>query len=147
MRYLIFEKALNLVQAFVLSRFYYCLVNWMFGSKICASLINNVHKRALRVQYMRFDLPLDELLQMSDSLSIHTKHLQFLRIKIYKTLNKLNPSFMWSLFQRNETKYRFQNTSLWLKFDLVFRASLFYFEIQFLMTLKPRILYPNLNAR
>ena len=72
----------------------------MLCSKESATLINTTHKRALRAQYMRFDLKLDELLKMSRSYSIHTKYLQLLLVEVYKTLNRLNPSFMWNLFQK-----------------------------------------------
>ena len=54
---------------------------------------------------MRFDLNLEELLKLSGNVSIHTRHLQALLTEIYKSLNKLNSSFMWNFFERKATKY------------------------------------------
>ena len=98
-----------LIQAFVISRFFYCPIIWMFCNKQSLALINKVHQRALRTQFMRFDLSLEELLQLSGRVSIHTKHLQALLTEIYKFLNKLNPSFMWNLFELKRTKYNLKS--------------------------------------
>ena len=37
----------------------------------------------------------DDLLALDNKLKTHQRHLQFLAIEIYKSKNKLNPSFMW----------------------------------------------------
>ena len=37
----------------------------------------------------------DDLLALENKLKTHQRHLQFLAIEIYKSKNKLNPSFMW----------------------------------------------------
>ena len=103
------RKAYMLIQAFVISRFFYCPIIWMFCNKQSLALINKVYQRALRTQFMRFDLSLEELLQLSGRVSIHTKHLQALLTEIYKFLNKLNPSFMWNLFELKRTKYNLKS--------------------------------------
>ena len=36
----------------------------------------------------------DDLLALENKLKTHQRHLQFLAIEIYKSKNKLNPSFM-----------------------------------------------------
>ena len=80
----------------------------MFCSKGSASLINKIHRRALQAQHMRFDLTLESLLILNEKCSIHTRHLQILLTEVYKSLNKLNPSFMWNLFEKKITKYDLQ---------------------------------------
>ena len=39
-----------------------------------------------------------ELLVLDNKLKIHQRHLQFLAFEIYKSKNKLNPSFMWKTY-------------------------------------------------
>ena len=46
------------------------------------SLINRIHKRALRTIYNNSNLELDELLLMDNSCNIHTKHLRTLMVEI-----------------------------------------------------------------
>ena len=53
--------------------------------------------------FQRYDISLSyqELLQLRGLEHIHTKHLKLLIIEIYKSLNPLNPKFMWSLFNES----------------------------------------------
>ena len=103
--YLSIDKASKLVQAFILSRFFYCPLIWMFCNRKCSELINRTHKRALRTLLFDFNLNFDELLKKTGQLSIHCRHLQFLLIEVFKSLNKENPKFMWDLFQIKTSKY------------------------------------------
>ena len=41
----------------------------------------------------------DELLALDNKLKTHQRHLQVLAIEIYKSKNKLNPSFMWKTYK------------------------------------------------
>ena len=45
----------------------------------------------------------DELLALDNKLKTHQKHLQLLAIKIYRSKNKLNPSFMWNTYKERGT--------------------------------------------
>ena len=40
----------------------------------------------------------DEILALDNKLKTHQKYLQFLTIEIYKSKNKLYPSFMWKTY-------------------------------------------------
>ena len=108
-KFLSSKKAHKLIQAFVMPRFYYCPIVWMFCSRQFLTLINKLHKRVLQIQLLRFDLSFEDLLEYSGVVTIHTKHLQFLLIEIFKSLNKLNPSFMWNLFEKKTTKYNLKS--------------------------------------
>ena len=50
-RYLTFTTASALIRAFVLSRFFYCPIIWMFCSKSSLNKLNKVHRRALCALY------------------------------------------------------------------------------------------------
>ena len=39
------------------------------------------------------------------SVKIHTRNLRTLMIEVFKSLNKLNPEFMWEIFKFKETPY------------------------------------------
>ena len=47
----------------------------------------------------------DELLALDKKQKIHQRHLQFLTIEIYKSKNKLNPSFMWKTYKEKNIPY------------------------------------------
>ena len=47
----------------------------------------------------------DDLLALENKLKTHQRHLQFLAIEIYKSKNKLNPSFMWKTYNEKIIPY------------------------------------------
>ena len=61
----------------------------------------DVCKRTLQIVYDVFDESYENLLNSSDDISTHQKHLRYLAIEVYKSLTMLNPGFMWNFFERN----------------------------------------------
>ena len=51
---------------------------------------------------------LDALLQRDGTLTIHKKNLQKLMMEVYKTINHLNPPYMWDLFTKKVVEYDFR---------------------------------------
>ena len=47
----------------------------------------------------------DNLLALENKLKAHQRHLQFLAIEIYKSKNKLNPSFMCKIYNEKLIPY------------------------------------------
>ena len=47
----------------------------------------------------------EEHLASDDKLKIHQRHFQILAIEMYKTKNKLNPSFMWKTHKEKNIPY------------------------------------------
>ena len=47
----------------------------------------------------------DGLLALSNKLKTHQRHFQFLATEIYKSKNKLNPSFMWKTHKEKNILY------------------------------------------
>ena len=47
----------------------------------------------------------DELLALDNKMKAYQRHLQFLPIEIYKSKNKLNPSFMWKTYKEKNIPY------------------------------------------
>jgi hypothetical protein len=98
-KYLDREKAKLLSNSFVLSHFRYCSLIWMFCSKLSAQKIASTQRRAIRAVELDFDTPSDLLLPKYGFEAIHTTNLRLLLIEVYKSLHKINPEFMWDLFQ------------------------------------------------
>ena len=72
-----------------------------------------VHINAITIHDV-CDESYENLLNRSDDISIHQKHLQNLAIEIHKSLTKLNPWFMWNFFERNHTPYNLRRGDLLL---------------------------------
>ena len=105
-------QAKLIVNAHVLSNFFYCPLIWMFCRKVDKAKINKIHKRALRIVYNNFDLSLEELLEIDNGCTIHQKHLQFLMIEVFKSINHLNPELLWDLFCPKQQPYNLRNQML-----------------------------------
>ena len=110
--YMSVDQTKLLINAHVLSQFYYCPLIWMFCLKKDMKLIINVHKRALRTTYNNFYLSYEELLDLDKSVTIHQKHLQYLMIEIFKSTRQENPLIVRELFQTKELPYNIRNNNL-----------------------------------
>ena len=104
-RYLDQPKANILCNAYILSAFAYCPIIWMFCSKRSNNLIDSVYKRSIRTVENDFTLSLDEVLARTNISNCHRKNLELLLIEIYKSVNSLNPEFMWDIFSTVNSKY------------------------------------------
>ena len=66
--------------------------------------MQKIHHKSLKAIY-RSDASYDDLLQLSNSASLHQRHLRFLLTEIYKSTGTLNPQFMWSYFKYRKVSY------------------------------------------
>ena len=130
------EQAMKLCNTVIISRssFNYCPLVWMFCGKDANHKVDSTHKRVLRVLHNDYDSSFNTLLEKSDTVTIHIKNLQKLMLEIYKSMNQLNPSYIWHLHERKEIQYDLRTKHLWklpitmtIKFgmeSLSFRGSL-----------------------
>ena len=103
--YLSTEKARLLATAFINSQFYYAPLIWMFAGKSLISKVQKIHFRTLQVLYNTYGKSYNELLILNRGISIHQKHLHFLATEVYKSVNNLNPQFMWNYFNISSLPY------------------------------------------
>ena len=96
-KYLTLGKAKLLGNAFD-SQFNYTPLIWMFCHKTTYLKIQKIHHKFLKVIYQS-DASYDDLLQLSNSVSLHQRHFRFLLTEIYRSTGTLNPKFMWSYFK------------------------------------------------
>ena len=131
-KYLDLPKAESLCNSFIISCFNYCPLIWMFCNKSAYKMITSTYRRTLTAVQMDFSKSYDELLIQNKAEPVHLKNLRLLMIEVYKSVNRLNPEFMWELFVDKGFSYslrlgisltllssKIANTN-----DLVFRACL-----------------------
>ena len=103
-KYLKLDKAKLLGNTFIDSQFNYAPLIWMFCHKATYLKMQKIHHKSLKVIYQS-DASYDDLLQLSNSVSLHQRHLRFLLTEIYKSTGTLNPQFMWSYFKYRKVPY------------------------------------------
>ena len=103
-KYLTLDKAKLLGNAFIDSQFNYAPLIWMLCHKGTYLKMQKIHHKFLKVIY-QFDASYDDLQQLSNSVSLHQRHLRFLLTEIYKSTGTLNPQFMWSYFKYRKVPY------------------------------------------
>ena len=95
-----------------MSNFSYCPLIWLFCGKGANNEINRTHKQALRALYRDYEFTFEELLDKDKSMTIHKKNLQRLMVEIYKTVNHLNPAYMWEFFIKKDVPYNLRSNEL-----------------------------------
>jgi len=103
--YLTIQQATLLFNAYIMSSFNYCPLVWMFCSKQAHNIINKTHHKALCAKLNTFDFTLEELISKTNTSTIHIKNLRLLVIEVFKSLNRINPKFMWNSFKQKENSY------------------------------------------
>ena len=63
--------------------------------------MRKIHRKTLKVIYQS-DATYDDLLKLSNSVSLHQRHLRFLLMETYKSTG---PQFTWSYFKYREVPY------------------------------------------
>ena len=96
----------------VMSNFSYCPLIWLFCSKVANNEINRTHKHALRTLYRDYESTFEELLDRGDTKTTHKKNLQNLMVEIYKSMNHLNPEYMWDFFVKKDVPYNLRTKEL-----------------------------------
>ena len=82
--------------------------------------VNRIHERTLRLIYPnQHQLTFKELLEESNTVSIHQRNLQILATDIYKAKNKVSPEVVNSLFEFSNKNYNLRNASI-LKVKICF---------------------------
>ena len=104
-KYQTLEKAKLLANAFITSQFTHSPLIWMFAGKSSIAKICKIHFRTLQVFYNSYDKSNNDLLNFSNDVSIHQRHLRFLAIEVCKSLMNINPEFMWEFLNKNPVQY------------------------------------------
>ena len=103
-KYLSLEKAKMLGNAFIDSQFNYAPLIWMFCRKGLYLKMQKIHHKTLKVIYQS-NKTYEELLELSQTVSIHQRHVRFLVTEIHKSTSLLNPKFISLFFTQKEIPY------------------------------------------
>ena len=103
-KYLSLEKVKILGNAFIDSQFNYAALIWMFCRKGLYLKMQKVHHKTLKVIYQS-NKTYEELLELSETVSIHQRHLRFLVTEVYKSISCINSKFMCSFFTHEKSPY------------------------------------------
>ena len=101
------DQAKLLHNAFINSQFNYARIIRMFYRKNQYLKIQKIHHKAPKVVFNSYG-GYDELLQMSNEITIHQKHLHALICEVFKSFDS-NPEFMWSYFTFKNITYNIRN--------------------------------------
>ena len=73
--------------------------------------LNKIHERSLRIVYRDETSSFEQLLEKSNSVTIHQKNLQVLATEIYNAINNLSSSLMSVLFNIKESRYNLRRAN------------------------------------
>ena len=90
------------------SQFNYAPLMWMFWIKELYLKMQRIHHKTLKEIYQS-NKTYEELLELSETVSIHQRHLRFLVTEVYKSTSYLNPKFMCAFFTHKEIPYNLKN--------------------------------------
>ena len=71
---------------------------WMFHSRSLNNKTNRLHERCLRMIYNDKQSNFGELLVRDNSVSIHHRNIQHLKIQMYMVANGMSPDIMSDVF-------------------------------------------------
>ena len=95
----------SLYHAFILSHFNYCCIVWHHCDSASAIKVEKIQKRALRVIMNDYESSYQDLLIKSGQPLMFVSRLRSIACEVYKSIHKLNPSFLHDLFTYKHTGY------------------------------------------
>ena len=102
-------KRKSLMKTFITSQFNYCPLIWMFHSRQLNNRIKKIHERALILVCKDNKLTFNDLLELSNSVTIHQRNLQILVTEIFKVKNNLATELMTKAFEIKEPHYNLRS--------------------------------------
>ena len=95
------DKLNFLISSYIISNFSCYPLVWIFSTaNFSLNKIESLQKRALRILYNDYSISYEFLLENAGKIKLSVN----LCVEIYKTINKLNPKFMNSIFKVKENK-------------------------------------------
>ena len=104
------EKARLLVNAFINCQLFTLLEYGCLLLKVQLTECEKLHFRALQIVYNVHGKSCEELLAVSNDISVHQKQLRILAIEVYKSFMKTNADFMWDFCNTKFAPYDFRTS-------------------------------------
>ena len=94
---------------FIYNNFNYCPLIWHFCSQRLMNKIENIQKRTLRFVLNDYTSNYETLLNKSSKCTMEVRRLRVLALEVFRSVNKLNPVYMQSLFEKNVNSKRYKD--------------------------------------
>ena len=104
-KYLNSESKKVLVNSFIYSNFNYCPLVWHITSSNSIKKIEKIQERSLRFLYNDFNSSYEQLLEQTGKTTMLISRLKTLCIEIYKTINRINPTYMQNIFAKSSNRF------------------------------------------
>ena len=104
------NQRLRIFQTFIASIFDYCPTVWNFCSKTKAKLIEKIQERGLRYVYNDDTSTYRELLDRSDTETMHNIRLKKMVIYVYKCVSQIAPAYLHDMFKIKITPYEMRSS-------------------------------------
>ena len=98
------DVKLILYRSFISAHFDYCPIVWSLCNKTTFNMLSSVQRRALRFVCGNYDASYSELLQECNAIDLSKQCIIKIAIAMYKIVNELSPSFVSSLFIKNNSR-------------------------------------------
>ena len=108
-KYLDRDGLLKIFHAFIRSNFQYANTVWHFTNTPNIIKMEKIHRRALRVVLNDYISSYKILLEKANVSSLYVSRIKVIAIETYKCINKINPKFLHSLFNINDTGYQLRD--------------------------------------
>ena len=107
--YLNYSEKKMILNALIKPQFNYCPLVWMLCSRKTNNMINNIHKRALRIVLSDHNSDFETMLRNFNDITIHHRNIQTLMIELFKIKYDRPPPIMDSMLNRRTICYNFRN--------------------------------------
>ena len=83
-----------LINSFIKCHFSYCLLIWTFFNRKSMKKVNKIQERYLCLMTNNYKLSYEELLDLTNEISLHQQYLNSLMTEVYKCLKGLSPDIL-----------------------------------------------------
>ena len=103
------HSRMSIFRCFVLSNFNYCSLVWNFCGAEYTSKMERIQFRALKFVYNDFNTSYTELLARANLPTWQLHRKREILVEVFKSVNKMSPSFMWDLFKVKDITYNLRS--------------------------------------
>ena len=106
--------ALLINSSFIKSHFCYCPLIWMLCNRKSMKKVNKIQERYLRLATHNYKLNYEELLDLTNEITLQQRCLNYLMTEVYKRLNGLSPEIMNDILAISKHQYNTRHYNLLL---------------------------------
>jgi hypothetical protein len=109
-RYLDVKSRTIIYNSFIRSNFDYCPLIWHFCGKRNTAKLEKIQERALRILHKDYLSSYESLLNIGNTPLLSTRRMIALITEVYKSLQKINPAYLQTLFPVKDESYNLRDS-------------------------------------